>query len=244
MKMRKIYNLSDILLNAGGGWNIETTLSYIDEHNDTISIEYDHNATKYMFYKYYDWNLVTYEHNDTGYAALLNLWNEFIAINKERYNRMFKALDLNYNPIHNYDKDSVITTVQSGSIDHVLDTTQQLSYGIRKETVVAPTTSTTTSEGSYDTNGQLTDSMKVTASGGTGTTTHDDYVDNVTNGGTNTDEYDKTDTITERTMGNIGTTQTADMILNELRVRRTQLLHEIIHEFMCENGYLCVNSEY
>lgn len=239
-------------------FRLELSLSYTLD-NETHNVDYTPTQLLDVFCHYWDWCIINYE-GLRGYDALRDSWETFKSRNIDRFNRMFMALDIKYNPTHNYDKHSEITTEHDGTItnshdgtiEHGKNTSSTMKYAQTKDTTVAPQTTTTTSEGAFDTNGNLTDSNKVINSGGTGTVTSDAHNDEIINTGADTDTFnnsdtetfDNTDKVTEYTRGNVGVTQSSELVQNELALRRFDLLHNIVHQFMCEVGYLSISYDF
>lgn len=224
---------------------INGVVTYEDDNGDTHTMTLTSENLRHIMQRYADWFITDYEwtDHDSAYDSLYILWGAFMRINGERFGRMFRALDTEYNPLHNYDKDSIITIEHTGDIEHEKGTTQINTIAEMKVTTTAPETSVTNKVGAFDTSA-LTDASKTVNSGGTGSTTTDAHTDTYTNSGTDTDTFNNTDKTTERTRGNIGVTQSADMIANELRIRQRELTSIIVHEFMCENGYLSIDCDY
>lgn len=226
-------------------FTIAGSVSYIDDEGETHNFTLESANLRHIMRRYADWVLCDYDwvEHTSAYECLTTLWNAFISINAPRFGRMFRALDTEYNPLHNYDKDSVITTEHSGDITYNKGITQTNTIAEVTLTTTAPQTTTTNKVGSFDST-TLVDASQSVNSGGTGTNKTSGHTDTYANSGHDTDIFNNTDTITERTRGNIGVTQSADMALNEIRLRRNELTAIIVHEFMCENGYLCVDCEY
>lgn len=205
--------------------------------------EFNMNEIKSILYRYYDWSFVT-DFGQTFKDGFEHNWEMFKRLNLDRYNRLYMALDLKYNPMYNYDKNSTIIVDHTGTIGRAGTTSGTDTIGAVSSSNSIPSMTSTTAEGSFDGNGALTDKLRVTDSGGTSTSTVNEHV-NTTSGSTNaTDTYNTQDTTTEHTIGNIGTMTAADIIEKEFVVRSKQLLTEYVHEFMCEFGYLSISSEY
>lgn len=223
--------------------NMPFSLSYTED-DTTHTLNVDGSTVRRVFSRYYDFTLRLYDDEYLDPVVVIkNAFNDYIDVNKERFNTMYRAMDLKYNPLYNYDKYSTITTDHTGNITHdnTTNITDVIGESVEHDTI--PQTTTTKSTGAYDSGGSLTDSERVTNSGATTSTTHDEHTNTSTNSGVGHDIFNNSDTITERTFGNIGTTQTVDMLSNELEFRKRRLIWDIVDEFMNEYGYLYIASE-
>jgi len=242
--MTRTYNVvGDAISEAGDDWDIFCILAYYNDEGTPVSRRFTKDETKEVFEKYWDWVLISYD-GSAGYEALSSMWTKFMSLNLERYERIFKAISLEYNPINNYDKDSRITTSHTGTIEHEKGTRQTNDYGSKTDTMTAPEMWTRHDDGAFNSNGNVTTSSKDTNSGGVGSTVSGGHTDTIDLSGKDTDKFGNTDTVIEKTAGNIGVTTSADLITGEIRVRQYNIFHSMVNDFMCENGFLTISSEF
>ena len=176
-----------------------------------------------------------------AFPSIYNEWiencNAFILYYMDSWARLFYALNMEYNPIHNYDGKMTTTTVGQTEKTSGTDTTT-IDYGKEKttsnlgkqkttDTYGSTHTSTTNSEIPYDmTTYKNTSKAEVNGDGVTNTTDID-AVSNTSEKDAkqdrNTVVYGKQNdvnyTVTEEKGGNLGVTSTQTMLLQEFELR-------------------------
>lgn len=141
--------------------------------------------------------------------------------NAYKYNKLFKTLSLEYNPIENYNRDEIITTTYGG-------TTRTENYGLSKTSNVYGDAVTENEnlksafneiDYSKDSKSVITDKSK------TDTTTIDAKTDIVS-------ESAHTDSIHNTTKGNIGVTTSQQMIQSERELANFVLYDMIFNDII------------
>lgn len=161
------------------------------------------------------------------YDYLSELWNSWLFLNIDDYIRAYIALISDYNPINNYDSHEV-ETYQHG---HKLDETYIAGTGSTSSSTYTPGVTDTTQSSIYGYNSSTPgDADKVvntkTGSDSTQSTTTRSGSDS------NSHIHSGTDTRTVDKAGNIGTTKTQEMILDEINLRKKDFGEMLIKIFI------------
>ena len=225
-------------------WNDLTSnfVYQITLEDDTVTLVSAGEFKKYLK-RYYDWNFLTI--TDTPVAELLEYWQEFCSRTQTSYTRAYLALTEEYNPLHNYDKHSVITT----ETDEHTDTQKTPEYTITETNKVpliktensGVDSSQTDKTSPYD-SATFTDKDKTENHVGashTQTLAHDIVTETETEAHNIETEYgDQKVTVTEDTAGNIGTTTNAFMAGEEMSLRRNNIIDYIMEGFIKDYLFL------
>lgn len=151
-------------------------------------------------------------------------WQRFIYRKKRVYDRIALALYTDYGALENYDKHS---TIETDSPDVVTET----EYADRENTNDMASRTTRSKENAMD-------SLTMVEGGNIVT---DAYKDTITQGGgtdTQTVKEHKI-TVTDNTHGNVGTTKSQEMAIDEVKMRLQYNLADIIvRDFITEYGFL------
>ena len=194
-----------------------------------------------------------YENNveiEGGY--LLNEWNNFIARNGENLLKAYLAMQLDYNPLNNYDLHEEIVNAKKRDSDTKTDT----PYGkITNTTTQAGTDTTTTTEKRYGldsvsgnnsdestttyTPTNRTTTTETTYDSGTRTDTQTKYENTLRESfdGTTISDYNETEKHLLKREGNVGVTSPVQMLSGELELRKNDLVRDFVHRFFCEYCY-------
>lgn len=204
-----------------------STISYINDDGDTVTKTLAKDSLIYSARRYFDYTFLDYTGSLKADVIATN-WNKWWALNSDRFERIFRALDEVYNPIENVFKKGHIET-QHGHVVEVED-----DIALHKVTSMPNSIETKYYERSSD-DGTLQEVNK-SVSGATsgdigGTSTSDAYTDNhtTTNSGT--------DIVEDTTHGNIGVTKSSELIASELEVRQTNIYDMIVDSFFYDNAY-------
>lgn len=190
---------------------------------ETITLV-SNDAVKNFFIKYADWSFIHLDNISAG-VALKGYWDFFCAQKSLSMYRAYLALTEEYNPLHNYDKNSSITS------EDILHTDKQINPTVKTTNSGGTTTNTRAVIPNDDT--QFADKEKDTTVVPQTTTSIDPYTVSLEYGATK-------NTVTEHTAGNIGVTTSAQMLSGELEVRKNNLIEYILTQFVKE--YLFLNT--
>lgn len=198
------------------------TMTHLDEQGNTVTL-ISNDALKNFLIKFADWSFL---HTDakTALASFLEYWGFFSSQNNENMWRAYLALNEEYNPLHNYDKDSKITT----ETDAHTDTQKNPKV---KTTNSGGTTTSTDKTSPYDAgNTFLNKEQTETVMPQVWTETDPFNVE--------TDYGKQKVVVTEKTAGNIGVTTSAQMLTGELEVRVNNLVDYILSQFVKQYLFL------
>lgn len=187
----------------------------VTKEGTTVSLVTNDDVKNYLK-KFWDW---MYVHPDTQLplAAFSEYWTYFAAQNAENVYRVYLALNEEYNPLHNYDKSSKITT----DTDAHTDTQKNPQV---QTTNAAHTITTTDKVAPYDSSTFVNKDQSEVSMPQIQTTTAAHNVEM---------DYGKQKvTVEEETKGNIGTTTSAQMIQGEKEVRREPLVEYAMDLFV------------
>lgn len=162
--------------------------------------------------------------------------------------RMLDALSEEYNPVHNYDRYEVETGTDTGTRTETdTGTRTETDTGTRSETEaedIADTASDTTTGQVTGVNSNLFSDDKKTLSSGTGARDRDvskQETRNLSHGETRNLSRGETRNLANsrnlHAFGNIGVTTAADMITQEITVRKHDIINTIKAEFI---NYFCL----
>ena len=203
-------------------WN-DLTASFkydITIDNETVTVVSSTEFKRYLK-RYYDWNFLTI--TDTPLAELLEYWQEFCVRTQSDYTRAYIALMEEYNPLHNYDKHSVIET----ETDSHTDTNKVPLIKTENSGLDSSQTDKTVP---YDGSTFLDKDKTENHIGASHTQTLAHNIET---------EYGKQKvTVTEDTAGNIGVTTSATMATEELQLRRNNITDYIMEGFIKDYLFL------
>ena len=204
-------------------WNdLSTSFKYdITLEDDTITLVSSTEFKRYLK-RYYDWNFLTI--TDTPLAELLEYWQEFCNRTQSSFTRSYIALTEEYNPLHNYDKHSVITT----ETDEHTDTNK---IPLIKTENSGVQSSQTDKAYPYDDNS--TGVTKAKTDNEVGQSHTQTLAHNI-----ETEYGDQKTTVTENTNGNIGVTTSATMLKEELDIRKHNITDYIMESFIKDYLFL------
>lgn len=183
---------------------LDYTITNVQINGNNVDIQL---KTQYFLYELEKYS--TFIINNKVYGTIvtfLQYWKNHIEINMQNYRQILSALNTTYNPLHNYDKTSTITTNRTNTNTNN-NTTEQTT-----PTQTEIYTNTYTSE-------NLRENEKTISTGGV-----------ITSNSTNNDTGNET--TTENTKGNIGVTTSAQMIDGELKIRQTNIYSIIVTSFI------------
>ena len=158
---------------------------------------------------------------DDNVSTLLSLVEVAIAANAYKWKTLFNTLDLDYNPIWNYDGETITETVygarDENNIRGARDSSNILAQThVTSENAQAPYDSSTLKD---------TSKNEVTGDAHTDRYTSESYTDEFT-----TEEY--TDTTTETKHGNQGTTTTQKMITEERAIANMDYINTVYKDII------------
>lgn len=191
-----------------------------EDETETELIDTD--TLKNFLIKYADWSFLYLDSID-AIDAFNNYWTYFASQNVTNMYRAYIALTEEYNPLHNYDKNSTITT----------DNTEHTDTQDNPEITTTSSGGTTTNTNStvpYD-GTDFIDKEKNTNVIPEMTSTISEHEISTTFGATS-------QTVTENTYGNIGVTTSAQMLTGELQVRVNNLTDYILNQFVKQYLFL------
>lgn len=224
MKNRKSWEVNELELAFPSG----CALTYVNDDSVTITKLLDPNLLTYSARRYYDYTFLDYTGSLKADVITTNFTNWW-AINSERFSRIFRALDEDYNPIENVFKKGHIET----KYGHVVDNEDNISK--HKVKTTPNNLESTTYERSSD-NSELVavgKSISGTASGDTGGISESDaYKD------THKETNSGVDVVEDTTHGNIGTTMSSAIIQSEISLRQINVYDMIIDGFFYDNAYM------
>ena len=145
------------------------------------------------------------------------------------WKKLAATLDLEYNPIENYDRNSTYTDTTDRSLNRTTSNSSK-SHGTNDST--ERSTNTSEDKVSADNSSEYQPDRTSTASG----TTSDQLImdSNGSDSGKMTDAEKVSHTYTERTHGNIGVTTSQQMIQSERELVRYDFYMEIVNSFKRE----------
>lgn len=198
------------------------TMTHNDEGGNVVTL-ISNDALKNFLIKFANWEFLRVD-TKTPLATFIEYWGFFASQNNENMWRAYLALNEEYNPLHNYDKDSKITTENDSHTD------TQKNPKI-KTTNSGGTTTSTDKTSPYDAGNNFVNK------GQTETVLPKVWSE--------TDAYDtdmvygkQKTTVTEKTAGNIGVTTSAQMLTGELEVRVNNLVDYILNQFVKQYLFL------
>lgn len=198
------------------------TMTHPDGEGNTVTL-ISNDALKNFLIKFADWSFLRID-TKTALVQFTEYWNFFQAQNNENMWRAYLALNEEYNPLHNYDKDSKITT----ETDAHTDTQKNPKV---KTTNSGATTTSTDKTSPYDAGNTFVNKGQTeTQVPQTWTETDAFNVD--------TDYGKQKVVVTEKTAGNIGVTTSAQMLTGELEVRVNNLVDYILNQFVKQYLFL------
>lgn len=187
------------------------------ENYDNMLSQYGKQMDDLIIRKYGNW-IYDDEHVNVTRDVIIDFRNDFNAYlftNKNNFDMLLKAMNGTYDPLANYDKNSTITTVKSGS---------EINSGSNTN---GATHTVTTDRLAPDNEEEFYNSSE------TETSSND-----IVNTNSNTLTFDdRTDTVTEHTTGNIGVMHGADMLSREISVRFTPIFEYIVSSFVKSRCY-------
>lgn len=198
------------------------TMTHVDGQGNTVTL-ISNDALKNFLIKFADWSFLRID-TKTALVQFTEYWNFFQTQNNENMWRAYLALNEEYNPLHNYDKDSKITT----ETDAHTDTQKNPKV---KTTNSGGTTTSTDKTSPYDAgNSFVNKGQTETILPQVWTETDAFNVD--------TDYGKQKVVMTEKTAGNIGVTTSAQMLTGELEVRVNNLVDYILNQFVKQYLFL------
>lgn len=181
----------------------------------------DTDKFKRFLIKYYDWSFLSVTNNP--YHEFVQYFRDFIDSNITNFERVYIAMTTEYNPLHNYDKSSEITT----ETDAYTDTQKNPKI----KTTSSGGTSTNTVESSpYDVSEFLNKEKNTSVIPSMYSETDPYNVE--------LDHGKQKNIVTEKTVGNIGVTTSATMATEEYRLRKQNMFNYIVDEFVRQYLYL------
>lgn len=139
---------------------------------------------------------------------LKDLWTVFWQENATNLKRTIDAFNMDYNPINNYDRTETITKKSNDKTENNLTDSEQYGNKNTKENVSA-----------FDSSALQPSSETVES----------EFTNKKTHGGTISNTG--TETITNKTSGNIGVTTSQQMIESELEMRKKQVVFSFLDMF-------------
>lgn len=193
----------------------------ITYEGDTVTLVSAAEFKQYLK-RYYDFNFLTI--TTTPLQELLEYWQEFNTRTAASYTRAWLALTEEYNPLHNYDKHSVITT----DTDAHTDTNKVPLIKTENSGVIS---SQTDKVYPYDDNS--TGVTKAHSENNVGQSNTQTLAHNI-----ETDYGKQKTTMEETTQGNIGTVTSGTMLSEELTVRKSNITDYIMEGFIKDYLFL------
>lgn len=211
----------------------------ITYEGDTVTLVSAAEFKQYLK-RYYDFNFLTI--TNTPLTELLEYWQEFNTRTAASYTRAWLALTEEYNPLHNYDKHSVITTETDEHDDTVKNplVSQTDKVPLIKTENSGVISSQTDKTYPYDDNSTgvtKAHSENNVGQSNTQTLAHDVVHETAAHDVTTT-YGDQKVTVTEDTSGNIGVTTSATMATEELQLRRNNITDYIMEGFIKDYLFL------
>lgn len=159
MQKRKFKNLGDILKTF--------TTSQFTELNYTVdsTLIEGEKFIDALNYKYSMFDCV----HATGVRSFIDCWLSYITQYKADLDRIYMSLKAEYNPIHNYDKDELITSTQNKPIDGHSGTLTTTVYQVADDTV--GTSTPYIPQAKTETNGTMTNEVHNVTKGNIGVMT-------------------------------------------------------------------------
>lgn len=220
--------------------NLNSSFKYdIQYEGDTVTLVSAAEFKQYLK-RYYDFNFLTI--TTTPLQELLEYWQEFNTRTAASYTRAWLALTEEYNPLHNYDKHSVITTETDEHEDTVKNplVSQTDKVPLIKTENSGVISSQTDKTYPYDDNSTgVTKAHSENNVGQSNTQTlahdvvHETAAHNIT-----TEYGDQKVTVEETTQGNIGTVTSGTMLSEELTVRKNNITDYIMEGFIKDYLFL------
>ena len=204
-------------------WNdLTSSFKYdITYEGDTVTLVSAAEFKQYLK-RYYDFNFLTI--TTTPLQELLEYWQEFNTRTAASYTRAYIALTEEYNPLHNYDKHSVITT----DTDEHTDTDKIPLIKTENSGVQSSQT-----DKSYPYDDNSTGVVKAKTDNEVGQSNTQTLAHNIEH------VYGAQGvTVEETTQGNIGVTTSATMLKEELEIRRNNIIDYIMEGFIKDYLFL------
>lgn len=214
LKTAKILDIWDNIANC--------TMTHLDGEGNTVTL-ISNDALKNFLIKFANWEFLHLD-TKTALASFTEYWGFFATQNNENMWRAYLALNEEYNPLHNYDKHSVIVT----ETDEHTDTQKN---PVIRTTNSGGTTTSTDKTSPYDAGNNFVNK------GQTETVLPSVWTET---GAYNTEmEYgDQKNTVTENTAGNIGVKSSQSMVAEELSIRVNNLIDYILNQFVKQYLFL------
>ena len=219
--------------------NLTSSFKYdITYEGDTVTLVSAAEFKQYLK-RYYDFNFLTI--TNTPLQELLEYWQEFNTRTAASYTRAWLALTEEYDPLHNYDKHSVIVTETDEHDDTVKNplVSQTDKIPLIKTENSGVDSSQTDKTIPYDGSTFLDKDKTENHVGASNTQTlaHDVVHETAAHDVTTT-YGDQKVTVTEDTSGNIGVTTSATMATEELQLRRNNIIDYIMEGFVKDYLFL------
>lgn len=167
--------------------------------------------------------------NPVVMKALIGVWSN---ASQYTWNTLYNTINLQYNPIENYDRTEERTLESIGegtSTDSGTDTLTSRDSG--SDTIATDSTDTEQVAGFETTNNQFVNKNKNTLDSDS-TTTYGKTTTNTNQyGKSNSNDYTKNDTETIRAHGNIGVTSSQQMIQQERDIALFNVYDKIVEDF-------------
>lgn len=230
------------------------TASILDAKYGTFAVD---NQFYYAVDANTDTETVAFRINNYNEAViqLATLWQEWMAEKRNAYSKLYSALYRNYQPLNNYDKTSKIITEYAGK-----ETNTNTPTGTETETYTKDgketnaqmgTTTTIDSVTSYDdVDFAQTNKSVVTPEGlkdELSFTNRTDTTQKTFTGRKTTDEKtftDRTDTVTERTFGNVGVTTSQQMLESQFPIAEKDNMRLYVVNDFVHNNLVATDSDY
>ena len=193
----------------------------ITYEGDTVTLVSAAEFKQYLK-RYYDFNFLTI--TATPLQELLEYWQEFCTRTAASYTRAWLALTEEYNPLHNYDKHSTITT----DTDAHTDTNKVPLIKTENSGVISSQTDKV-----YPYDDSSTGITKAHSENNVGQSNTQTLAHNI-----ETDYGKQKTTVEENTSGNIGVTTSATMATEELQLRRNNIIDYIMEGFIKDYLFL------
>lgn len=200
-----------------------------------------------------EWSFV-YNAIDSRYGytdpsiAIIRQWTDYKMDNLENWQRIAKAYNAEYNPIHNYDK-TISETINNDSGYTNTDTYD--NYKITNNPASSTQTHdfgdglTTTTQSTTYNDENLVDKLKNVTNGAETTTTTFTTANETTHTGSHTlaNNANNDTTRNYKEFGNIGVMTTQQMINAETEMRKFNMLDKIIYDFAKEYLVLLMGDD-
>lgn len=186
------------------------------ESDDILNMIYFYGERKFPYYK------LEGETNSSSFVPFKSQWQHYCNENRENWLKTWQAIKAQYNPINNYDMTESELTHHEGN-----DVIDRELHNEHQEGTISPTETRQYATTYEKTSGSLTGY----------TTQAVDY--NSADNGTDTTTTTHADVNRElKRSGNIGVTTSQQMIQSEIELRKFNLKHDIITQFINEYTYM------